>query len=179
MEQIHNLVRKKINCCTFFASDLLIVRTNARKFDFTRYLLLNGMDSIKLATEIRDCWESDPLHRDICQNWPESNIVSNLKNFLDEEFQFSIKYESNRLLKQAFLIMASCLPNITDHFPLRQKLRDICRMKIRKDIGLLSCLFGSLKKNNTRISCAIFIFWRRIGLPFRCFKIKKKLPMKN
>ena len=80
--------RKKIDCSTFSASDLLIVRTNARKFDFTRCFMLNRTDSIKLATEVRDCWESDLLHRDICKNWPESNIVSNLKDFLDEEFQF-------------------------------------------------------------------------------------------
>ena len=88
MEQIHNLAKKKIDCSTFSASDLLIVRTNARKFDFTRYSMLNRTDSIKLATEVRDCWESDLLHRDLCKSWPESNIVSNLKDFLDEEFQF-------------------------------------------------------------------------------------------
>ena len=141
----------KIDCCTFFGSELLTVATEARKFDFIRYLLLNGTDSDKLATVVRDCWERDLLRRDSSLYMPYSEIVTNLKDFPDEEFQFSMKYESSPLLKRAFLIMASCLPKITtmanyeNHLPLHQTLKDICGMRIRKDIDLLSRLFGRKK----------------------------------
>ncbi|KAK2702160.1 hypothetical protein QYM36_019227 [Artemia franciscana] len=138
----------KIDCCTFFASELLTVATEARKFDFIRYLLLNGTDSDKLATVVRDCWESDLLLLDTIPDARYSEVVTNLKDFVDEEFQFSMKYESSPLLKRALLIMASCLPKITtmanygNYLPLHQTLKDICGMRIRKDTDLLSCLFG-------------------------------------
>ncbi|KAK2717410.1 hypothetical protein QYM36_006256 [Artemia franciscana] len=164
----------KIDCCSFFASELLTVATEARKFDFMRYLLLNGTDSAKLATVVRDCWERDLLYRDFC---PYSTIVTNLKDFLEEEFQFSLKYERSPLLNRAFLIMASCLPKITtmandvNPLPLHQTLKDICGMRIRKDIGLLSCLFG--RESIPLCLVRFLMFGKEEYSSFKVLKLKK------
>ena len=62
------------------------------------------------------------------------------------------------------------MANYENHLPLHQTLKDICGMRIRKDIGLLSCLFG---KKLIQVSLVRFLFFGREEYRCKVLKLKK------